>query len=319
MREDDSFEVASITKTLTATLALQLVEEGALTLDAPLALRAPELFDGLVVVDGRAFGPTLTARQLLGHTSGLPDYWTDPPFVAPEENAFLRAFLADPDRLWAPREVVDYARALRPAGRPGEHYHYSDTGYALLGMVLERITGKPLHALLRDRIFQPLGMNDSYLSYREPAPSARRESARYEDHLDIHRQRRQSADWASGGVVSTTHDLGRFGAALASGACFADPRTASAMRGWHPTGAPDVDYGLGVFRVRVDDQGEMWGHDGHGNAFLYVWPRRRIVFTGTLNQTRNDWWPVVSAAAAAIAHEVAGPPNAGRANEAGGP
>ncbi len=65
---------------------------------------------------------------------------------------------------------------------------------------------------------------------------------------------------------------------------------------WHPTDHADVDYGLGLFRVRLDDGlGELVGHDGHGNAFMYYWPKRRIAWIGTLNQTENEWWDLVEA------------------------
>jgi D-alanyl-D-alanine carboxypeptidase len=301
MRVDDAFEVASVTKTFLATVVLQLTEDGVISISEPIARLAPDLFDHLLTVDGRDCSGEITARQLLSHTAGLPDYWSDPPYVADEENAFLHAFVADPHRRWEPRELVAYARELRPFGRPGERYHYSDTGYVLLGLVVERVTGKPLHEVLRQRILRPLGLNDTFLAYRENAPGARRETARYEGHLDVHDQRRQSADWAGGGLVSTTNDLTRFLISLASGRVLHQPSTLQTMWNWAPTGDKDVDYGLGLFRIRLDaGEGQLWGHDGHGNAFAYYWPERGITFTGTLNQTRNDWWPLVSAAMRAL-------------------
>jgi len=73
------------------------------------------------------------------------------------------------------------------------------------------------------------------------------------------------------------------------------------MKSWRATDAEDVNYGLGLFRIGLDGgAGELWGHDGHGNAFLYYWPQRGIVFAGTLNQTQNDWWGLVSTAMSAL-------------------
>jgi CubicO group peptidase (beta-lactamase class C family) len=294
MRVDDTFEVASITKTFTATVVMQLVEGGLLDLDAPLARLAPGLGDRLLVLQGRDYGPELTPRQLLGHTSGLADVWTDPPFVAKHSNAFDQAFEAQVDRFWTPEDVLSYAESLTPIGLPGKSYHYSDTGYLLLGLLVERVTGKPLHVVLRERILTPLCMEDTTMSYLEPPAEGRREAHRYEARVDLHAQRRQSADWASGGLVSSARDLARFARALALGSLFAKPSTLEAMRAWHATGAFDVDYGLGIFRVRLDrGLGDLWGHDGHGNAFAYVWQPRGLVLTGTLDQTANDWWPLV--------------------------
>ncbi len=301
MRVDDAFEIASISKTFTAALVLQLVEENAIVLDAPAVQLAPDVFEKLLVVDGRDRSSEITVRQLLGHMAGLPDYWTDPPFVTNDENAFLQAFLTTPDRRWEPRELVSYARALRPVGRPGEQYHYSDTGYVILGLIIERVTGKPFHEALRERILTRLDLNETFLSYHESPPTLKRAAARYEGQLDVSDQLRQSADWAGGGLVSTARDLVRFAAGLTRGGFFHEPSTWKAMTNWHSTHSEDVDYGLGLFRIALETRaGQLWGHDGHGNAFMYYWPERELVFTGTLNQTQNDWWPLVSAAIKAI-------------------
>ena len=105
---------------------------------------------------------------------------------------------------------------------------------------------------------------------------------------------RQSADWAGGGLISTTRDLERFLRGLATGALFHQPGSLDLMRQAVPVGENDISYGLGLYRVKLaDGQGELWGHDGHGNSFAYYWPGRDITFTGTLNQTENDWWPLV--------------------------
>jgi D-alanyl-D-alanine carboxypeptidase len=304
MEPGDVFEVASITKTFTAAVVLQMAEEGRLDLDAPLAKLAPGLADGLLVLRGRDLGPLITPRQLLGHTSGLPDVWNDPAPAGGSPNPFVRAFEKEPERFWDPGDVLRYARRLAPVGAPGQRYRYSDTGYILLGLLVERLAGKPLHVVMRERILSALRMGDTWMSYREPPAAGIPEAHRYEDQLDLHGQRRQSADWASGGLVSSTRDLTRFARALASGRLFVNPATLDAMRAWHATGAKDVSYGLGLFRVQLDaGLGDLWGHDGHGNAFLYVWPQGGLVFAGTLDQTANDWWPLVGSAIAILDNE----------------
>ena len=294
----DTFEVASVTKAFTAAVALQLAEDGRVDLDAPIGDHLPaSVTRGLLVVRGHDYGPELTARQLLGHRGGLPDVWSDGPFVSKDTNAFVRAFLRDPDREWPPAEVLDYARKLAPIDQPGRRHHYGDTAYVLLGLLIEQLEGAPLHAVFRQRIFARLAMADTYLRYREPAPREARESHRYEDRLDLFGQRRQSADWASGGLVSSTRDLGRFAFALAGGEVLCEPASLTAMTTWQPTGKKGIDYGLGLYRLQLDRElGELWGHDGHGNSFMYRWPSRNLVFVGTLNQTRNDWWPMVASA-----------------------
>ena len=300
------FEVASITKTATAATVLLLAEDGVLDLDAGLGTWLDaDVTDGLLVLDGTNHGPDLTLRQLLGHTSGLPDYWTDPPYVSPDVNAFLRAFIADEDHLWTPEEILDYARELDPIAAPGDGFHYADTNYVLLGLVIEAVTGQALHDVFRDRIFGPLGMDDTWMSYHEDPASDLAWAHRYEGHEDLYEVPRQSADWAGGGLVSSAHDLGALFRALAQDALFADPDTTAAMHTTTPTDwEPGVDYGLGLIVVDLDDgYGQLWGHEGYGGSFAYVWPEQGLVLLGTVNQTEADPWTLIEEVLAQV-----GPP-----------
>lgn len=286
MTVDTPFEVASITKAVTAATVLRLVEMGKLRLDAPLS-------DVLPPAEVLGFDPTITVSRLLSHTSGLANYWTDGPHDRSGNNAFLRAFLASPDRSWRPAEILAFSRDL-PVKRPGSRFHYSDTNYVLLGRIIERATGSPLHRAYRDLIFDPLGMTNTWLTYQEGRRGAA-PSHRFEGSEDLHNVPRQSADWAGGGLVSTTCDLERFLRGLASGKLFRDQRMLETMREAVPV-EEDISYGLGLYRVQLGNgQGELWGHDGHGNSFAYYWPQHDITITGTLNQTENDWWPLAEA------------------------
>ena len=285
MTPDTPFEIASITKAVTAATILRLVEEGKLRLDSNLG-------EVLPAGTSRGFKADIAVRQLLSHTSGLGNYWTDGPRDRHGNNAFLRAFLASPDKSWQAGDILSYAREI-PAGQPGAPFHYSDTNYVLLGLIIEHTTGHPLQRVFREKVFEPLGMKSTWLTYREKQRGVA-PSHRYEGDEDLHAVPRQSADWAGGGLVSTTRDLERFLRGLASGALFHQTETLALMRESVPVGEADISYGLGLYRVRLDGgKGEIWGHDGHGNSFAYYWPQRDITFTGTLNQTENDWWPLV--------------------------
>ena len=296
MDRDATFDIASITKTFTAVIIMQLVEEHRLALEDSIAAHLPaDLLRGLLVQHGDDKTAGITIRHLLQHTSGLADYWNDPPFVSDGTNAFLRAFLADPDRMWKPQEILDYARGLQPIGAPGEVFHYCDTGYVLLGVLIEHITGVSLDNSFAARIFAPLRMTSTYLPFAQPDVAHKPASDRFEGELALSPQRRQSADWASGGLVSTTQDLTRFVVGLWSGTLFQQAETLAQMQNFRPTTSPDVAYGLGLFQINIGGQrGRLWGHDGHGNAFMYIWPEGNIAFVGTLNQVDNDWWPLIS-------------------------
>lgn len=288
----DSFEIASITKTFTATTILQLSEEGALSLDQPFAELLPEYGSDLLVIGGQDRTGEITVRQLLQHTSGLPDYWSDPPYLYGQVNAFLDAFLADPDQPWTPEMTLSYVPDLDPIHAPGGGWHYSDTNYVLLGLIIERLEGEVLHDAMRRRLFDPLGMSGTRMSFLEPGlPDAHR----YEERWDMSDKPHQIADWAGGGLISTAPDLARFMRALAAGDLFSDPATLDQMRATVPTDTRDVSYGLGVLSVDIGGDA-LWGHDGYGSSFMYFYDFDGTVFTGTLDQTETDWWPLVAPA-----------------------
>lgn len=294
-----NFEIASTSKAFTAAAALRLVEDGLLDLDAPLSTYwPPSQTLGLHVVQGIDYGPDLTLRQMLQHTTGMGDYWYDPPYVAFGLNSFGMAYTLAPQRFWTPQEVLGHVPALDPWFAPGQGWHYSDSPYVIVGLLMEQVTGLPLETIYRDYLFTPLGMSETWLHWRDPIPPALAQSHRYEGTWDMFTKQHNSADWAGGGLVSTTKDLQKFIHGLASGALFQQPGTLATMQSWVSTDTPGIDYGLGLYRVPLGfGLGEIWGHDGYGNAWMYYWPRHDVTFTGGLNQTENNWWWLVVAAA----------------------
>jgi len=145
-RADTHFRIASNTKTMTAAVIVQLAQEGRLDLDDPVSKYVPGVPDG----------DRITIAELLTMRSGLYNY-TD----APEISASVDR---DPTKVWTPDEVLTIAFKHPPYFPPGTAYHYSNTNYALLGLIAEeREHGKPLTRVLQDRLFGPLGMSDTAL------------------------------------------------------------------------------------------------------------------------------------------------------------
>ena len=275
------FHLASVAKTMTATLLLQLWEEGALGpdgLDTTLAELA--LFDDAIVerlhrLGGVTYGKTITVRHLLTHTSGIKDAVVDDAagtahdYGGPAPGSYgarirqgipqHQACLADRHcnvaelvtskewTMWDParphdREagVINWflasgtaAAALAP---PGDAFHYSDTGYVILGLLTEKLSGKSLHRQWRERIFDPLGMDKSYLAYaRDPDPGPW-----IHDVCDFYLGNfpyvtsgiNLSFDRGGGGVVSTVADVLRFLRALMEGRLFRKAETLAAMLQW---------------------------------------------------------------------------------------
>lgn len=288
------YEIASISKTFTAVVILQLAEKELLYFDDKISnYLDEEIYMELLVIDDIDLSGEITISQLLNHTSGLGDYWFDPPYDKKGFNPFLQEFIKNEDRFWEPREILEYARQIDVIGSPGEIFNYSDTNYLLLGMIIEKITDQELHSVYNEYIFAPLGMKNSWMIYHEPATSISRLSHRYENDYDLYNKLNLTADWAGGGLVSCNEDLTKFLFALAN-AVIVSESSLNLMKQWTETGVIDVEYGLGIYHLILDDGlGELWGHDGHGNSFMYYWPQEKIYIVGTLNQTENDWWPII--------------------------
>jgi D-alanyl-D-alanine carboxypeptidase len=288
-RPDDQFDIDSIAKMMTATIVMRLVEQRKLKLSDRIAEYLPDsLVDGLHVYEGQPFSKEITVRQLLNHTSGIVDDWACP--------GFLDLVASDPERRWSPEETIEYVKKnCPPRFRPGDGWHYSDTGYNLLGLVLERVAGKPLHEIYREMLLDPLGMDHTYRpAYEPPRPviPGRPPAERYFGDIECGLWTSvMTADWGGGGLVSTTGDLNTFLRSFVQGSVFADRRTRDVMLAWVESG-PHNNYGLGVSRVlftHFDDPsvralGDIWGHAGSSHNFMYYWPEEDATIIGTLNQ-----------------------------------
>lgn len=289
MLPDDQFRTASSAKMMLATLTLKLVEMRIVDLDAPIAdYLSTEIMDGLHIYEGVDYSDQLTTRHLLHHTSGLADNWND----ERDEEHFIHLVLEDdPDKFWEPEETIAYVKEnLPPLVAPGESVNYSDINFQLAGLVIESATGQPLHEVYRELLFEPLGMEYTYMELREdPRPSlpGRTLSHVYYENFDYTNNRAISADWAGGGLVTTTEDMNRFMNAFVKNEIFTDPQTGEAMFDWLDWAGDTMDYGLGIMRI----QGKtltVWGHLGTGNAIMFYWPDGDVILTGTLNQQDVD-------------------------------
>jgi D-alanyl-D-alanine carboxypeptidase len=290
MLPEDQFQAASITKMLTATTFMTLVEAGLAELDAPIARWLPATLTEDLLDERIACTP----RHLLAHTSGIADFFGDGEPGAGGVLPFVAKMREEPDRLWDPHDILAWTKTnLRPHFAPGRGWHYADTGYVLVGLIIEAVTGSPLHQAMRQRILGPLGMDHTYMLFREPArPSlpGRDPSVAYVSNAPYGTHRSVSADWGGGGLVVTAADLARFMRAFADDRIFRDPGSRRQMLTWTATGEPGVGYGLGVRHFALGDLGmpgfgELWGHTGFLKSFMLYWPERDAVICGTLNQS----------------------------------
>lgn len=248
----DRTRIGSITKTMTATILLQLVEEGLVSLEDPISQYVPDSPNG-----------SATLRQLADMTSGIPSYSLD-------EN-WQTEYFGDPSIVFTPQQLVDAAKTLPAAGAPGEVWQYSNTNYVLLGMVIEGVLDQPIPEVFDERIFEPLGMQQSTF----PGGSA----AIADPHLDGITAQGQPAgstadptDWnpsfasTAGEVVSTVDDLTRWAHALFTGEGVLSPETQQLRRD-SILQAPPPNTAAAGYGIGWGDRGGWWGHDGEIPGF----------------------------------------------------
>jgi D-alanyl-D-alanine carboxypeptidase len=249
MQPDDRFRIASLTKSYVATILLELVGEHRLALDDSVARRLPGVVPN---------GAHITIRELLNHTSGLFDYENDPRVLAPY-------FSGDFGYRWAPRRLVDIAVGHRALFSPGRRYSYSNTNYMIIGLIIEKVTGRSLGAELTRRIFRPLGL--SATSFPATASITGPHAHGYyvlgqPPAADV--TGLTPFPWAAGAIVSTVRDVAAFYRALLSGRLLG-PRLLREMETTIPEGRqvdiPGQRAGLGLQRFPTDC-GAAWGHNG---------------------------------------------------------
>jgi len=245
MQPQDKVRIGSITKTFVATVALQLAAERRLSLNDSVQKWLPG------VITGHGYHPAqITIRQLLQQTSGIQDYTSAPGFLT-------EANLA---RTWQPRQLVDIALRLGP---PVHGWLYSDTNYILLGMIIQKVTGRSPVTEISLRILVPLGLHDTSFpltSKQIPAPYAHG----YYGPIAVTNAINPSIAWTAGAMISAVDDVARFYRALLDGRLLppAQQRELLATIPVNDTGELFAEhYGLGIYSVQLSC-GTAWGHDG---------------------------------------------------------
>lgn len=278
------FHAASVGKLATAALIVGLVEEGRFTFDTSLGglLPSPDLV-GLPAAPGVDLARDATLEHLLTHTSGLPDYF-EPPGQARTAASLIEA-AADPNRRWTPQDLLDEVRPLPAVGIPGKTFHYSDTGYLLLGRIVEEALGQSFATSLQTRIFEPAGMTRSSTPYDATVV---RDDLRTLDvaplwlgQHELSRAHCLSLDWAGGGIVAPAEDLLRFQRVLHAGELISPENLARLVRSRHRL-RRGIHYGAGCMTLRFAEFFPLLlglprpvGHLGVTATHLFYYPEHQ--------------------------------------------
>jgi D-alanyl-D-alanine carboxypeptidase len=271
------FRIASNTKTMTAAVIVLLAQDGKLKLSDPVSAYVPNVPNGNVI----------TIAQLLKMRTGLYGYTQDPEFSA--------AMDADPRKAWTPQQVLAIAYRHPPVFAPDTSFEYSNTNYALLGLIAEKVGGQPLARQFQDRLFGPLGMtqtslpaaNDTsmpepyshgymyggtvYALRDDPYPADMQAAARAGTLQPTdYTNQNPSYAYAAGGAISTGTDIATWIRALVSGNVF----NAEYQKQWLDSLQPEdgtrpdwQKYGYGISYQRFGPNAAMYYHGGELPGF----------------------------------------------------
>jgi len=268
------FRVASVSKTFAATLILKLAEEGRLSLDDKLTDRWPDC----PVPNAR----TMTIRQLLSHTAGVFDhlnadaFWDDPSFT--------------PTKVWTLEEILQFAVRTGPLFAPGASYAYSNTGFCILGGVVERVLGmsyaRAVERYLTTPLQLPNTLYDDFATASARVPSLAESAAAYSYHA--------SAACAAGAMVSTPSDMARLARLVYGGRVLSAASTAAMTQNLGKA-VGGQDYGLGT-RLWTRSGTPYHGHTGslmdYRSIVMYV-PSGDLTIAMAANGAHDNWTSLI--------------------------
>src|SRR6266487_4356808 len=273
MNVNSHMRIGSITKTFTATVILQLVDEGKLGLNDPVSKYFPEVPNG----------SNITIREVLNMTSGLFDYT--------EDEGLFKTVLAHPDKVWDPWELLTIAFQHPAYFAPGQSLHYSSTNYILLGLLIEQITHMPVEKVFQQRIFRPLGMHNTLLpplssaAIPNPHPIGYFfETSNAAAPLDV-TSWNPSWGWTAGSAISTLHDLKIWAKALETGTLLSAATQKERLTWVKFPGATWIGHFYG-YGLGIADFGGMIGHDGGlpgFQSFMGYLPQKRATIVVLTN------------------------------------
>jgi len=282
--------MASVGKLFTAVLVAKLVEQGKLSFNNQIAdFLESDLLAGLHVFKGKDYSREIRLKHLLNHTSGLPDFFEDKPF---EGTGMIERILSEPDHRYTPHEIITWSKKnMNPLFPPGEGFHYSDTGYHLLGLTIEAVTAMPFHAALNHYIFEPVGMKHAFvLQHSQPLEEYSTPVAGvFFGETNVIDYRSLSIDYAGGGVTAPLEDLLSFMRVFVQGNLLAAETLKSMRDSARFSIGIDYGYGMMIFRtvpILMPARYNSWGNAGSTGSFMFYHPGQDAYLIGSLNQFR---------------------------------
>lgn len=244
------FHSASVGKMMTAILIMKQVEKGVISLDTKInTILDKSVLDKLYVYKGIDCEGYVTIKNLLNHTSGINDYFEGKTI---NDKSIISEMLIKKDKLYTPMELIDYTRENQvPINLPNEQFYYSDTGYILLGLVIEKLYKKEYYQVLRDEIFDPLHMKDTGLHLYDETVQDKELAPAYISKIDVSKFKSLSIDFSGGGLSTNLEDLKRFMIGLIDESLI-QKETLRKMTQFDHHFQAGIFYGLGLMELRFE-------------------------------------------------------------------
>ena len=282
MKPDDRMLAGSVGKTFAAATALQLVKEGKIGFDDKIE----KYFGKELWFDRLPNARAITVRHLMNHTSGLVRYEF--------KDTFTKDLTANPMKVWTPEERLAYLFGEKAAFEPGKGWDYSDTNYIVLGMIIEKVTGRKFFDEAHRRLMKPLKLKDTIpqespmmkgvvQGYAGPNNPFGGKDAMIENGKFVVNPQ---LEWTGGGYASTAHDLARWAKTMYEGKAFDASLLPQMLDGVAaPMLGRETKYGLGVI-IRNTQAGTSYGHSGFFPGYLtdmMYFPEHKIAVAVQVN------------------------------------
>jgi len=286
--KDCQFRIASSTKLFVSTIILQLAEERKLNLNDSVSQYLKNIdyvnFDNLHIYEEKSLSDEITIEQLLSHRSGLADIFTD------RQEEFFSFLLQNPERQHSPKSIIKFYYQFNlnkePHFAPDNGWYYSDMNYVLLGLIIEQIEQTTLAKSIRDRILNPLKMEDTFFEFYEPYEQKKPQVSQYVGSINFS-EINTSFDWSGGGLVSTNKDLATFVKSLFNLELI-NEKSLNRMIDVRFTQKQENKYGLGIYESEYNGN-TYFGHYGFYGTYVGYCPKTNSVISYSISQATPDF------------------------------
>lgn len=291
-KQNKPFFIASATKLYVTAILSQLRSERVIDWDLPIHYYLPEIdLSNLSRWKGVDHGNYITIREIMSHRAGLPDYFEG---KIPNGSTTIKKAI-NSDFAWKLKDVLKQTKAMKPVKRGSSLY--SDTGYQLLGALIEQVDGVSFSNSVEKRICEPLGLSSTYVFNESCLNKYSEVAVMLNGKSPLRIPLAMSSVQADGGVVSTVQEASLFLDAFFSGEIFPSPMLKEIATDWHRIFQP-LEYGTGIMRIALPSfmtgfkkLPEFIGHSGASGTVMFRSPELGLTVVGTINQIRNRSLP----------------------------